>query len=93
MESSQPLFTHLYNQEKVKTSFLIELDDRKDLEVLRALIEPLLPPSIILLNTGNDIVNHEWLKVEEIDMVTKAFRFDFSDRDDAKITEGFNLVI
>lgn len=38
-----------------KTSFVIELDDNKELDILKSLIDPYIPSSIVLLNTEFDI--------------------------------------
>ena len=40
-----------------KTSFIIELDDDKDLDILKNLLDPFLPSNIVLLNSEFDIFN------------------------------------
>jgi len=47
-----------------KTSFVVELDDNKDLDVLKTLIDPFLPPDIILLNTQYDLFNYNWQTID-----------------------------
>jgi len=42
-----------------KTSFIIELDDDKDLDILNSLLDPYLPPNIILLNSEFEIFGLE----------------------------------
>ena len=34
-----------------KPSFIIELDDNKDIDLLKSVIDPYLPPNVALLNS------------------------------------------
>lgn len=45
---------------QARTSFVIELDDAKDIDILKSLLDPFLPPNLILLNTQFDLFNYNW---------------------------------
>ncbi len=47
-----------------KTSFVIELDDDKDLDILKSLLDPFLPANIILLNSEFDLFNSSQKKID-----------------------------
>ena len=38
---------------------MIELDDNKDIDVLKSLIDPFIPSNIVLLNTEFDLFNYK----------------------------------
>jgi hypothetical protein len=42
-----------------KRSFIIELDDNKEMDILKSLLEPFLPSNIVLLNTEFDLINYK----------------------------------
>jgi hypothetical protein len=47
-----------------KTSFVIELDDDKDLDILKSLLDPFLPANIILLNSEFDLFSSSQKKID-----------------------------
>ena len=42
---------------KSKVSFLIELNDKKDIEFLKTLVDPLFPSVLVMLSTDTDLFN------------------------------------
>jgi hypothetical protein len=51
-----------------KTSFIIELDDNKEMDILKSLLDPFLPSNIVLLNTEFDLINYKKQTVNPIDI-------------------------
>ena len=42
---------------KSKVSFLIELNDKKDIDFLKTLVDPLFPSGLVMLSTDTDLFN------------------------------------
>lgn len=63
-----------------KTSFIIELDDDKDLDILKGLLDPYLPPNIVLLNSEFDMfgTNKIDLNLSNVELVHKSTRYYFN---------------
>ena len=78
-----------------KTSFVIELDDNKEMDILKSLIDPFLPPDIILLNTQFDLFNYRWQTINpsNVHLITKTCRFIFEEREETKINQAFNFIM
>ena len=78
-----------------KTSFVIELDDSKDLTVLKSILDPFVPANLVILNTQFDLFNYNWQTInpENVNWVQKACRFFFEERDETKINQAFNFII
>ena len=78
-----------------KTSFIIELDDNKEMDILKSLLDPFLPSNIVLLNTEFDLINYKKQTVNPIDIqqVNKACRFLFEEREETKINQTFNFLM
>ena len=78
-----------------KTSFVIELDDTKDLDVLKSLVDPFLPPNLILLNTQFDLFNYNWQTIDpdKVTLIKKVCRFEFDERDESKVNQTFNHIM
>jgi len=70
-----------------KASFIIELDDHKDIEILKSFLDPYLPPNVTLLNTKFDLFNYNWQTIdsENIHFLVKACRFSYYEREPTKI--------
>lgn len=59
-------------------SMILQINDQNDVESLKSLMEPILPPSIILLSSYYDLVNYNFQVVEAIEDVqfyARMFRF------------------
>ena len=42
---------------------IVTVDDQHDVEMLNALIDPLMPPEIVLLNSNYDLINYNFQMV------------------------------
>ena len=42
---------------------ILQIDDRSDVESLKSLLDPLMPPSIVLLSSYYDLVNYNFQNV------------------------------
>jgi len=74
------------------TGFIVELDDGKDIDNVKCLLDPYLPPFIAILNTQFDLLRYDWSSVD-LDSVTfihRAHRFYFDERDEATINSAFH---
>jgi len=63
-----------------KTSFIIEVDDNADVENLKYLLEPLLPPEVVMLTSNYDLVNYNWqtVKIENVQFFSQIYRFEMN---------------
>ena len=59
-------------------SMILQINDQNDVESLKSLMEPIMPPSIVLLSSYYDLVNYNFQVVEAIQDVqfyARMFRF------------------
>lgn len=79
---------------KSKVSFVIELNDKKDVEFLKTLVDPLTPTGLVILNTDDDLFNkYNNENLAEIHSLVKVCRFHFEERDDGRLNEHFNSLM
>lgn len=66
---------------------MIELDDYKDLDVLKSILDPFIPANLVVLNTQFDLFNYNWQAINpnNVHFVQKACRFLFEQRNETKI--------
>ena len=78
-----------------KNSFIIELDDNKELDILKSLIDPYVPEDIVILNTEFDLFNYKNIQIDpkDIHLITKVFRYVFDERDEYQINQAFNFIM
>ena len=43
-----------------KLSMIVSVDDQHDIDMLNGLIEPIMPPEIVLLNSNYDLINYNF---------------------------------
>jgi len=67
------------NQSFSKTAFIIEIDDAKEIDILKSILDPFLPQNVVLLNTEFDLNNYKDQKIDpaNVILVNKATRFLF----------------
>jgi hypothetical protein len=79
---------------KSKVSFVIELNDKKDVQFLKTLVDPLTPTGLVILSTDDDLFNkYTNHNLTEIHSLVKVCRFPFEEKDDAKLNENFNHLM
>ena len=81
---------------QTKTSFIIELNDNKEFDILKSLLDPYLPANVVLLNTENDLFNYKGVQsidANNVRLVNKACRFIFEEREETKIIQAFNYLM
>lgn len=79
---------------KSKVSFVIELNDKKDVEFLKTLVDPLTPTGLVILSTDDDLFNkYNNENLTEIHSIVKVCRFPIEERDDGKLNEHFNRLM
>jgi hypothetical protein len=78
-----------------KASFIIEIDDDKDLDILKGLLDPYLPTNIVLLNSEFDMLgsNKSSLNLSNVDLVHKSARYYFNQQSETKINQAFSSII
>jgi len=65
------------------------------MDVLKSLLDPLLPPNLVLLNTQFDLFNYNWQTIDpnNVYLIYKACRFLYEERDSSNITQAFNSIM
>lgn len=70
------------------------MDDNKELDILKSLIDPYLPPNIVLLNTEFDLFNYKsQIEAKNVHFVVKACRYVFEERNENKVNHSFNFLL
>lgn len=84
-----------YAQQLPRNTFIIELDDDKEIDILKCLLDPYLPSSITLLSSEFDLLNYkdQTIEADKVFMYNKATRFLFEERNENKINQTFNYII
>jgi len=49
-------------------SLIVQVDDSHDIEMLTGLIDPLMPPEVIFLNSNYDLINYNFQMVQSCKM-------------------------
>ena len=65
------------------------------MDSLKSILDPFLPPNVVLLNTEFDLNNYKGQKIEpeNIVLVNKATRFLFEERVQTNINQQFNFLM
>lgn len=76
-------------------SFVIELDDNRELDILKCLLDPYLPSNIVILNSEYDLFNYKGASIDAQDVtpIYKACRFLFDERDETKFNYAFSYIM
>ena len=54
------------NFDNCTLSMILQINDQNDVESLKSLIDPVMPPSIVFLSSYYDLVNYNFQKVQAI---------------------------
>jgi hypothetical protein len=65
------------------------------MDSLKSILDPFLPPNVVLLKTEFDLNNYKGQKIdpENIVLVNKATRFLFEERVQTNINQQFNFLM
>lgn len=71
----------------MKTAFVIELDDKKDIDFLKSILDPYVPQNVAILNCQFDLLsyNQNVYDPDNIYFICKASRHYFDLGDDSSV--------